>query len=143
MLTNDPRWRGKGPALRKAAEAALAAQRSKGHVTILLTDDKEVRGLNSNYRKKNKPTNVLSFPDGETHGDFISLGDIVLAYDTIAREADDQGKKFVHHAQHLVVHGVLHLLGYDHEIDDEADAMEKREIKILGLMGIANPYAEG
>lgn len=143
MLTNDPRWRGKGPALRKAAEAALAAQRSKGHVTILLTDDKEVRGLNSNYRKKDKPTNVLSFPDGETHGDFISLGDIVLAYDTIAREADEQGKKFAHHAQHLVVHGVLHLLGYDHEIDDEADVMEKREIKILGLMGIANPYAEG
>lgn len=143
ILTHDPRWRGKRPALRNAAEAALKAERAKGAVTIVLADDAEVRELNRDYRQKDKPTNVLSFPDGETHGDFMSHGDIILAYETIAREANEQGKKFAHHAQHLVVHGVLHLLGYDHEIDEEAVAMEKREINILARMGIANPYAEG
>ncbi len=140
ILTHDPRWRGKGPGLRKAAEAALKAEKGKGEVTVVLANDAEVRELNRDYRKKDKPTNVLSFPDGETHGDFMSHGDIILAYETIAREADEQGKKFAHHAQHLVVHGVLHLLGYDHEVNDEAEAMEKREVKILARMGIANPY---
>lgn len=140
ILTHDARWRGKGPALRKAAEAALKAQKAKGTVTLVLANDDEVRALNRDYRKKDKPTNVLSFLDGEAHGDFISHGDIILAYDTIAREAEEQRKSFIHHAQHLVIHGVLHLLGFDHEDDDEAETMETQEITILARMGIANPY---
>ena len=140
VLTHDPRWRGKGPGLRKAAEAALKFQKAQGGVTLVLSNDDEVRALNRNYRKKDKPTNVLSFPDGVAHGDFISHGDIVLAYETIAREADEQGKSFIHHAQHLVVHGVLHVLGYDHEDDGDAHAMEALEVRILARMGIANPY---
>lgn len=140
ILTHDPRWRGKGAVLRKAAEAALKAQKAKDAVTIVLTNDDEVRALNRDYRKKDKPTNVLSFPDGTTHGDFMSLGDIVLAYETIAREAEEQGKKFSHHAQHLVIHGVLHLMGYDHENDADAEGMEALEIRILASLSIANPY---
>ncbi len=128
--------------VRKAAEAALAAQKSKGHVTIVLSDDAEVKALNHSYRKKDKPTNVLSFPDGATHGGFMQLGDIILAYDTIAREATEQGKTLGHHTQHLVVHGVLHLLGFDHENYKEADAMERREIRILAGLSIANPYEQ-
>lgn len=140
ILTHDTRWRGRLPGVRKAAEAALKAEKGKGTVTIVLANDEEVRTLNRDYRKKDKPTNVLSFPDGETHGDFISLGDIILAYETIVREADEQGKTLTHHTQHLVVHGVLHLMGYDHEKNAEAEVMERREAKILAGLGIANPY---
>lgn len=142
VLTHDARWKGRGPALRRAAEAALKAEKSKGALTLVLADDNEVKALNRDYRGKDKPTNVLSFPDGETHGGFMQLGDIILAYDTIAREATEQGKKFAHHAQHLVVHGVLHLMGYDHEIEREAGRMEAREVKILSGLSIANPYAD-
>ena len=142
ILTHDLRWRGRVPTVRKAAEAALAAQKSKGHVTIVLSDDAEVQTLNHHYRKKDKPTNVLSFPDGSAHGGFISLGDIILAYETIAREADEQGKTLSHHTQHLVVHGVLHLLGFDHEDDNDAQAMERWEIRILAGLSIANPYEQ-
>ena len=143
LLTHDARWKGKGAALRRAAEAALKAEKAKGAVTVVLADDAQVRELNRDYRKKDKATNVLSFPDGATYGDFISLGDIILAYETIAREADEQGKRFSHHAQHLVVHGVLHLMGYDHENDDDAETMERREVRILKGLAIANPYGEG
>lgn len=143
ILTHDPRWRGHLPGLRKAAEAALKAEKNSGILTLVLSNDAEVRELNHQYRQKDKPTNVLSFPDGTPHGRLISLGDIILAYETIAREAAEQGKKLSHHAQHLVVHGVLHLLGYDHEIETEADAMERREIRILSSLSIANPYEQG
>lgn len=141
VLTHDPRWRGRVPVLRRAAQAALKAEKARGDVTIVLGNDAEVRELNRDYRAKDKPTNVLSFPDGETHGGFTSLGDIILAFETIEREAEQQGKKLTHHAQHLVVHGVLHLLGYDHENDKDADRMESREVQILSGLSIANPYA--
>lgn len=141
LLTHDPRWRGRHAPLRKAAAATLNAEKAKGAVTVVLSNDAEVRALNRDYREKDKPTNVLSFPDGETHDGLLSHGDIILAYETIEREALEQGKRLLHHAQHLVVHGVLHLLGYDHEQNaTDAEAMEQREIAILSGLGIANPY---
>lgn len=140
ILTHDARWRGRSASLRKAAEAALKAEKSNDLITLVLSDDKEVKALNRDYRAKDKPTNVLSFPDGAPNGRFTSLGDIILAYDTIEREAAAQGKKFIRHAQHLVVHGILHLLGYDHEEEGEAERMEAREIKILAGLAIDNPY---
>lgn len=140
LLTHDPRWRGRHAPLRNAAVAALKAEKVKGEVTVVLANDAEVRELNRDYRAKDKPTNVLSFPDGQTHGGVTSLGDIILAFETIEREAAEQGKRLTHHAQHLVVHGVLHLLGYDHELEGEAEAMEAREVSILSGLSIANPY---
>lgn len=109
-------------------------------LTILLTNDAEVRALNRDYRGKDKPTNVLSFPDGSVVDGMKQLGDIALAYETIAREAKAQKKALKAHVTHLTIHGVLHLLGYDHETAHEAKMMESLEIAILSGMGIANPY---
>ncbi|MGE5502608.1 MAG: rRNA maturation RNase YbeY [Ignavibacteriales bacterium] len=122
-----------------AAEAALAGERGRA-ATVLLTNDETVRELNGRFRGKDKPTNVLSFPAVENPEGFI--GDIALAYETCAREAAEQGKTFAHHLQHLVVHGVLHLVGYDHESDAEAEAMEALEREILAGLGVPDPYAE-
>lgn len=119
-------------------------------ISIRLTDDDEVRTLNAQYRGKDKPTNVLSFPmvqadlleslansdDGE-----VLLGDIVLADGVVAREAAERGIGIADHATHLIVHGLLHLVGYDHEQDAEAEAMEEMERRALASLGIANPYA--
>jgi phosphate starvation-inducible protein PhoH and related proteins len=103
----------------------------------LFTSDDAVKALNAQWRGKDMPTNVLSFPAPETAG---TLGDIALAYDTCAREADEQGKSLIDHATHLLVHGLLHLLGYDHEADDDAAEMEGLEKDILAGLGIADPY---
>jgi probable rRNA maturation factor len=141
LLTDDPRWKGLAPTVRRAAVAALAAQRvKKSSLTILLSSDAHIQTLNHHYRHKNAPTNVLSFLDGSVAGGITQLGDIILAYETITREAVAQGKKLKHHLTHLTIHGVLHLLGHDHEAEDEAEAMESLEIAILACMGIANPY---
>jgi probable rRNA maturation factor len=141
IITRDTRWKGLSPTVRRAAEAVLAARRLKCvSLTVVLTDDAEIKTLNHQYRKKNKPTNVLSFPDGSTDAGVRHLGDVVMCYDIIVREADAQQKKLKDHMTHLTIHGVLHLLGFDHETEAEANAMESLEIKLLARMGIANPY---
>ncbi len=123
--------------IRKAVKAALAAKKLKmPELAVVLTDDAAVAPLNGTYRGKPNPTNVLSFPDGEEQGG----GDILLAYETIAREAIEQNKTFADHTLHLVVHGVLHLMGYDHENDEEAEVMESEEVGILKTLNVANPY---
>jgi probable rRNA maturation factor len=123
-----------------AAAAALAQiDFDGGAVTVLLTDDESVRDLNSRFRGKDYPTNVLSFPapqNPEGH-----LGDIALAFGVCVREAAEQGKPLAHHLQHLVAHGVLHLVGYDHETDAEAEQMEGLERVILAGLGVPDPYA--
>lgn len=120
----------------EAASAALGSH--DGFVTVLLTDDAEIRALNREYRRQDKATNVLSFP---AHATAVGrLGDLALAYETCAREAAEQGKPLAHHLQHLVVHGVLHLLGDDHAEDADAEAMEARERAILATLGVPDPY---
>lgn len=113
-------------------------------VSIVLTDDEHMRSLNNQYRAKNKPTNVLSFPqDDESEAeDQKSLGDILLGFQTVQKEAENQTKQFQDHVVHLVVHGLLHLLGYDHEEETEARIMETLEIDILETLGIKNPYED-
>jgi probable rRNA maturation factor len=124
---------------RAAAEAALAHEGADAEgVTLLLTDDETVRDLNRRFREQDKPTNVLSFP--APHNPERFLGDVALAYGVCAREADEQGKPLAHHLQHLVAHGVLHLLGYDHVSDDEAEAMEGLERVVLAGLGLPDPY---
>ncbi|WP_336976166.1 rRNA maturation RNase YbeY [Brevundimonas nasdae] len=120
----------------RAAQAALGT--AEGDIVVLLTDDAAVRELNGRFRDKDKPTNVLSFP--ATENAFPHLGDIVLAYGVCATEAEAQGKTLADHLSHLVVHGVLHLLGRDHEDDAEAEEMEAEEREILAQIGVADPY---
>jgi probable rRNA maturation factor len=137
-------------ALSRAARAAFAAS-SAGRdepceATLVLTDDVEMRELNRIWRGKDSSTNVLSFPAGgpvgEAHGAPSPLGDIVLAGETVIEEAKRKGIPAADHATHLVVHGMLHLLGFDHERDADAERMETVETKVLAGLDIADPYAE-
>jgi probable rRNA maturation factor len=137
---DDPRWKAAEKTLsaRVKAAVALVTQDYDGEadtLTVKCADDKTVQALNAQFRGQNKPTNVLSFPNEDA-----PLGDIILAYETVAREAVDQQKSFTDHTLHLVIHGTLHLLGYDHENDEEAEEMEALEIFYLAKLGIANPY---
>jgi probable rRNA maturation factor len=145
VLRDAGDWAGLGDAegaLQAAADAVAAwpsLVTGAMDVSIALSSDSEVSVLNGKYRGKPKPTNVLSFPAGAgAPQDF--LGDIILAAETVRREADEQGTPLIHHVQHLVVHGLLHLLGFDHETETEAERMEALEIGILAKLGIANPY---
>jgi len=128
-----------------AADAAIVAALSdsdaahEGDLVILLTDDAHVRDLNARFRGKDAATNVLSFPAPPNARDL--LGDIALAYGVCSREAEAQSISLEDHLRHLTVHGVLHLFGYDHEIDSEAEAMEQLERRILAGLGVADPYA--
>jgi len=188
IMVESARWKAKRntKALlqRAIAAAAAAVPTAGGEVAIVLTDDKAIRALNRDWRKKNTPTNVLSFPASEPHGALASeasgtsastrvlqramrgnsksaraghspeagssahgadatprlLGDIVIAYETTEREARAEHKPFAHHLTHLAVHGFLHLVGYDHVADDEAQAMEGLETSILAGLGVPDPY---
>ena len=143
LLVEDSRWtktRGLRPRLKRAAAAALAQSGLKGKsaLTVLLASDKKLHSLNHAFRGKDKPTNVLSFPAAAN--DFFDRGDIAIAYGVTAKEAKEAGKTLIDHATHLVVHGVLHLAGYDHERARDAKIMEPLEVKILAKLGIADPY---
>jgi probable rRNA maturation factor len=154
-------WRRASPgveaAVREAATAALRAGANTHaapegvEVSLVLADDAAIRMLNRDYRGRDAPTNVLAFPQhesfgepafgGPAHAGPVLLGDVVLALETVRREAAAQGKSTVDHARHLVVHGILHLLGYDHDAESDAADMERRETAILAGLGIADPYA--
>lgn len=149
VITERPEWdaeSGLAEALAGAAEAALAAAGVRllpdAEVSVLLTGDAEIRALNARWRKKDTPTNVLSFPaaEGARLATSPMVGDIALAYETCRREAEAEGKTFRDHAVHLVAHGALHLVGFDHETDAEAEIMEALEQRILAGLGIADPY---
>jgi probable rRNA maturation factor len=133
-------------AIEAAAEIA-DADVGDAELAVMLTDDSGIRTLNSNWRGIDKPTNVLSFPALQPAADSPDdaprmLGDIAIAYETTRKEADDEHKPFDHHLSHLAVHGFLHLIGYDHEKDDDAETMESLEQQILAQLGIPDPYAE-
>jgi probable rRNA maturation factor len=132
---NETRFSG---LITQAASAALGNASST--VAIQLTDDNGIRILNRQFRGKDKPTNVLSFPAPAMPGHAPVLGDIAIAFETVAREAKDEDKRFEDHLAHLVIHGLLHLLGEDHETAAEAERMEAREIRLLATLGIADPY---
>jgi probable rRNA maturation factor len=134
-------------AIATAAEM-IEADVDDAELAVMLTDDAGIRTLNSNWRGIDKPTNVLSFPALQPMGPRgpddapRMLGDIAIAYQTTRKEADDEQKPFDHHLSHLAVHGFLHLIGYDHEKDDDAEAMEALETEILAQLGIPDPYAD-
>jgi probable rRNA maturation factor len=144
--------------VRRAAEAAiaesafpqLATTQRPVEISVVLTGDEQVRELNAEYRGKPKPTNVLSFPMAELDdlrkanvaGPELLLGDIIVARGVCEAESADKGLSIEQHATHLIVHGTLHLLGYDHQDDADAADMEAREVRALSRLGIANPYEE-
>lgn len=127
------------PLADNAAQTALTMAEAGGSLVVLLTDDATVRDLNARFRDKDQPTNVLSFPAPQNPDGH--LGDVCLAYETCAREADAQDKTLAAHLQHLVAHGVLHLVGYDHGVDADAEIMEALERRIVAALGLADPYA--
>jgi probable rRNA maturation factor len=157
VLIEDPRWSVAGlPALAEPAARAALAAAGLGtwdwDISLLACDDARIAALNAQFRGKAAPTNVLSWPSAnrapDTPGatppppdpDDPELGDIAIAYDICAAEAKAQGLPFDHHVTHLIVHGVLHLLGYDHETDKDAARMESLEVRILAELGIPDPY---
>jgi len=145
LIADEPQWRRAVPglaiALKRAVRLAVARGRKapkSAALTILLTGDEELRKLNMTFRRKNQPTNVLSFPARAAKDAY--LGDVAIAYGVSAREALAAGKPLADHATHLAVHGTLHLLGYDHERARDARVMEALETKILAELGISDPY---
>ncbi len=155
----DPEWdssTGWEPLVREAAEAAIAESAFAGlayarravELSVRLTGNDEVRALNARWRGKDSPTNVLSFPQLEPgqlgaideQGPELLLGDLVLAREICEREAEEKNLPLESHAAHLIVHGTLHLLGYDHADEQSAEEMESREVRALARLGIADPY---
>ncbi len=149
IAIRDRRWREALPevrtVVRRAAAEALAVEgfAAGGEISFALVGDAEIRRLNRDYRRKDRPTNVLAFPGeapGRRNGAPALLGDVVIALETVTAEARAQAKSLADHLSPLVVHGVLHLLGYDHGAAKAANAMEARERCVLARLGIADPY---
>jgi probable rRNA maturation factor len=151
VSVTDETWTQSSSGIQKISQnAALAVSDHQAHraelkfreVTIVLSNDATVRQLNHDYRGLDKPTNVLSFPALEPPVPGMSgpLGDVILGYETVKKESVEFRRSLEHHVQHLVVHGCLHLLGYDHEADTQAEEMESLEIEILASLGIPDPY---
>lgn len=137
---DEPAWSKALPDVAAVVEmaASLALGDVEGDVVVLLADDAHVQQINAQFRERNRPTNVLSFPAPESARPH--LGDLIMAHGVCAAEATEQGKSLSDHLSHLTIHGVLHLLGHDHEIDDEAETMEAEERRLLASLGIADPY---
>jgi probable rRNA maturation factor len=151
IVHQSPRWEGLAEAettIQEAIAAAAALCDSVPvdcEVAVILTDDAEIKALNKQWRGIDRATNVLSFPapDAGAPADAPRvLGDIVIAYEYLGREAELEGKAPLAHLAHLTVHGFLHLLGYDHATDDEAELMERLETRILATLGLPDPYAQ-
>ncbi|MCX7646969.1 MAG: rRNA maturation RNase YbeY [Rhodobacteraceae bacterium] len=161
-ICEDPRWEAENlPAVAEAASEAalrhLGLDPARFEIAVLAADDARIAALNADFRGKPQPTNVLSWPSQErgaaregdapappspgTPEDPAPLGDIALAWETCLREAEEAGKALADHVRHLVVHGVLHLLGYDHVRDGDAALMERLEVEILASLGVADPYS--
>ncbi len=135
---DEPAWQERLPAVAALAAAAAAAVPGEGEAAVLFTSDAAVRALNARFRAKDSPTNVLSFPappNRDRH-----LGDIALAFGVVEREARDEAKPLAHHVQHLVVHGLLHLMGHDHQDEAAGHAMEDLERRILDALSVPDPY---
>jgi probable rRNA maturation factor len=145
IQTRSPLWDAQALAERTVrdaiAAAAAALSTDGGEVSIVLTDDSGIRVLNRDWRGIDEPTNVLSFPAAKSGGAKF-LGDIVIAYETLKRECDDENRAFLHHLAHLTVHGYLHLLGYDHATESQAEEMEGLESKIMKRMKLPDPYLD-
>ena len=145
----SPAWKAE-PAARQTVRAALAAIAATVAIQdmelcIVLTDDETIRALNRQWRGIDQPTNVLSFPAATTAagvGGSNFAGDIVLAYETLRRECDDEGRIFLHHLAHLTIHGFLHTMGYGHSVDAEAEEMEGLESKIMTRMSLPDPWLD-
>ncbi|MBB5723731.1 putative rRNA maturation factor [Loktanella ponticola] len=160
VIIEDPRWvaldfETLAVVASDAALTRLGLEASEFEVSILACDDARIAVLNQDFRAKSTPTNVLSWPSDERAADIPGdmpempspgpdneLGDIAIAYDTCSREAAEQGKPVADHVTHLIVHGTLHLLGFDHENEPDAALMEGLETEILGNLGLADPYRE-
>ncbi|MCL4153514.1 UNVERIFIED_CONTAM: hypothetical protein GTU68_006105 [Idotea baltica] len=151
VVIEDSRWQAAVPDASEQAERAVRAAFSEvgfdesATLCVLLADDDHVQSLNNAYRGKDQPTNVLSFPteDAPTIPGFPRvLGDVVLAFDTVQRESDTFERSIVNHFLHLIVHASLHLIGYTHEAEQEADRMEAFEISVLAKLGVPDPYAD-
>jgi len=157
IVIEDDRWQGMEPLATRALAAVSAhmALPDEAELCLMACDDARIAELNGEFRDKARATNVLSWPSEERVPDTpgavpaaptpdmmgdLELGDIAIAYETCAREAREQGKPFEDHVTHLIVHGTLHLLGYDHETEADAVLMERIEVEILGKLGISDPY---
>ena len=149
VVRHDDAWRAAGVsdamlagAARAAFDAAMPSSSGTYEISILLANDAEMRTLNRTWRGKDAPTNVLSFPASDDPSEPGLLGDVAIAYETTLKEAQVTGIMFSDHVAHLVMHGALHLLGFDHINNDEAEKMEDVERRALASLGIADPYAE-
>lgn len=142
ITVHEPLWRKYLPHYRALCRRVLSElfDLKTTEISLLLTDDKEIQELNKQYRKKDSPTNVLSFPMPPTGAPIWQAGDIVISLPTLLREAQEQSKSLTAHFTHLLIHSALHLQGYDHITPDEAQIMEKKEVQLLRRFGFDNPY---